>query len=131
MADLDQQQPNQQQPNQQQQSDLGTLTPWGWVPARAMSNLWQLLITEPEMSPPAERSVADYAGAPMDVLAGLLHRLGMPIPGAAAPYNLNVWRPAASVPFSSQNIRGLLDSLSSANPPTNALLRGSGRPGPL
>jgi hypothetical protein len=127
MADLDEKQPDQQQ----QQSGVGTLTPWGWVPARAMSNLWQLLITEPNMSPSAERSVADYAGAPMDAFAGLLHRLGMPIPGASAPYNLDVWRPAASVPLSSQNIRGLLDSLSSANPPTNALLRGGGRPGPL
>ena len=114
------------QPDQQQQSGVSTLTPWGWVSPDAMSNLWRLLTSGNDRPLP---DFANNAGAPMDAIASALHQIGLPIPGGPAPYNPDVWRPSSSVPLSSSNIRGLLDNLSSFDPPSlDTLLRAARRP---
>jgi hypothetical protein len=114
------------QPDQAQQSGVSTLTPWGWVSPDAMSNLWRLLTSDNGQPLP---DFAKTAGAPMDAIASALHQIGVPIPGGPAPFDPGVWRPAASVPLGSQNIRGLLDNLSSFDPPSlDALLRAARRP---
>ena len=84
-----------------------------------------------------KQGVADTLGAPVDGLAWALHMMGVPIsgdefygggtfnrgPGTGRP----TWTPGPSVPFGSQNIRGMID-----NPPNisvDQLLRAMRRPG--
>jgi hypothetical protein len=82
-----------------------------------------------------KQGVAETLGAPVDALAWALHAMGAPIsgdkyygggsfnraPGSGQP----TWTPGPSVPFGSQNIRGMLD-----NPPSlDAVLRTLRRPG--
>jgi hypothetical protein len=81
-----------------------------------------------------KQGIAENLGAPVDAAAWALMKLGVPIPRAPTdtPYmatapngSRGTWAPAASVPFSSQNIRGMLD-----NPPSlDAVLRALRRPG--
>jgi hypothetical protein len=83
---------------------------------------------------PSKQDVADTLGAPIDGMAWMLHRMGLPVPGSLGPAdaitqsingNPNVWRPSSSVPLGSQDIRGMLD-----NPPSlDAVLRAMRRPG--
>ena len=82
-----------------------------------------------------KQGVAETLGAPVDALAWALHAMGAPIsgdkyygggsfnraPGSGQP----TWTPSASVPFGSQNIRGMID-----NPPSwDTVLRTLRRPG--
>jgi len=84
-----------------------------------------------------KQGVAETLGAPVDALAWALHMMGAPIsgdkfygggsfnraPGSGEP----TWTPGPSVPFGSQNIRGMID-----NPPNisvDQLLRAMRRPG--
>jgi len=82
-----------------------------------------------------KQGVAETLGAPVDALAWALHAMGAPIsgdkfygggsfnraPGSGQP----TWTPGPSVPFGSQNIRGMID-----NPPSwDAVLRTLRRPG--
>jgi hypothetical protein len=82
----------------------------------------------------SKQDVAETLGAPVDMAAWALMKLGVPIPRAPTetPYmatapngSRGTWAPAASVPFGSQSIRGMLD-----NPPSwDAILRALRRPG--
>ena len=81
-----------------------------------------------------KQGLAENLGAPVDATAYALMKLGVPIPRAPTdtPYmatapngSRGTWAPAASVPFGSQSIRGMLD-----NPPSwDAILRAMRRPG--
>jgi hypothetical protein len=81
-----------------------------------------------------KQSLAENLGAPVDAASYALMKLGLPIPRAPTdtPYaypgptgSRGTWAPAASVPFGSQSIRGMLD-----NPPSlDAVLRALRRPG--
>jgi hypothetical protein len=56
---------------------------------------------------PSKQDVADSLGGPVDAMAWLLHRMGLPVPGSVQPAdaltqringNPDVWRPSARVP---------------------------------
>jgi hypothetical protein len=70
-----------------------------------------------------KQGVADTLGAPVDGMAWMLHRMGLPVPGGIGQAdaitrtingNPEVWRPSASVPLGSTDIRGMLDNAPSA-----------------
>jgi hypothetical protein len=134
MADLDEklrpiasQIPQQATPPDQQQQPR-YLTPMGWMAPDTLSNLWRLLMTP--LPPPLTENLANIAGAPVDSLASALHQMGLSVPGGPGPDG--VWRPSASIPLGSQQIRGLLDYQPSFNPPSlDTLLRAARRPGLL
>jgi hypothetical protein len=79
-----------------------------------------------------KQDIAETLGAPVDMAAWALMKLGLPIPRAPTltPYSASdgsrsTWAPSASVPLGSQNIRAMLD-----NPPSlDAMLRAMRRPG--
>jgi hypothetical protein len=84
----------------------------------------------------ALNAVAGTFGAPVDALGWAFHRMGLPIPGSMGGDNQNwlmksptngqpTWQPDASVPLSSQNIRGMMDNA----PSWDAMLRAMRRPG--
>jgi hypothetical protein len=81
-----------------------------------------------------KQGIAENLGAPVDMAAWALMKLGVPIPRAPTntPYMASApdgsrgyWAPAASVPFGSQNIRGMIDNA----PSLDAILRAMRRPG--
>jgi hypothetical protein len=80
-----------------------------------MDNLWASLPTREDW----KQGTAETFGAPVDMAAWALMKLGVPIPRAPTntPYMASApdgsrgyWAPAASVPLSSQNIRSMLDN---------------------
>jgi hypothetical protein len=84
---------------------------------------------------PSREAVAGTLGAPVDGLAWALHRMGLPISGDVSyggsglgnttPGGQPTWAPGPNVPFSSQNILGMMN-----NPPSwDAILRAMRRPG--
>jgi hypothetical protein len=84
---------------------------------------------------PSRHDVADTFGAPVDAMAWLLHRMGLPISGDKS-YGGNAFNrapgsgeptctPGPTVPFGSQYLRNALD-----NPPSmDAVLQALRRPG--
>jgi hypothetical protein len=83
---------------------------------------------------PSKQDVAETLGAPVDMAAWALMKLGVPIPRAPTntPYMASApdgsrgyWAPSASVPFGSQNIRGMIDNA----PSWDAIARALRRPG--
>jgi hypothetical protein len=84
---------------------------------------------------PSREAVAGTLGAPADGIAWALHRMGLPISGDVsyggsglgntAPGGQPTWAPGPNVPFSSQNILGMMN-----NPPSwDAIYRAMRRPG--
>src|SRR5450631_4469948 len=84
---------------------------------------------------PSRQAVASTLGAPVDALAWAAHRMGLPISGdvsygGSGLGNTGIggqptWAPGPNVPFSSQNILGMMN-----NPPSwDAILRAMRRPG--
>jgi hypothetical protein len=84
---------------------------------------------------PSREAVAGTLGAPADGIAWMLHRMGLPISGdvsygGSGLGNTGIngqptWAPGPNVPFSSQNILGMMN-----NPPSwDAILRAARRPG--
>jgi hypothetical protein len=84
---------------------------------------------------PSRQAVAGTLGAPADGIAWALHRMGLPISGDVSyggsglgnttPGGQPTWAPGPNVPFSSQNILGMMN-----NPPSwDAILRAMRRPG--
>jgi hypothetical protein len=104
-------------------------------PPPAQTNPMGMLASFMPSQEALKQGVADTLGAPVDALAWALHTMGVPIsgdkfygggafnraPGSGQP----TWTPSQSVPFGSQNIRGMID-----NPPSwDAVLRTLRRPG--
>jgi hypothetical protein len=93
-----------------------------------MDNLWASLPTREDW----KQGTAETFGAPVDMAAWALMKLGVPIPRAPTntPYMASApdgsrgyWAPAASVPLSSQNIRSMLDNGPSLDAWLNAARR--------
>ena len=84
---------------------------------------------------PSREAVAGTLGAPADGIAWALHRMGLPISGDVsyggsglgntAPGGQPTWAPGPNVPFSSQNILGMMNNA----PSWDAILRAMRRPG--
>jgi hypothetical protein len=84
---------------------------------------------------PSREAVAGTLGAPADAIAWALHRAGLPISGDVsyggsglgntAPGGQPTWAPGPNVPFSSQNILGMMNNA----PSWDAILRAARRPG--
>src|SRR6266851_1776590 len=104
----------------------GTPSPAGWLPPDIVSSLLAALT-------PSKQDIAETLGAPVDLLGWAAHRAGLAVPGNEAPPEWTPalqggrqpWIPGASVPLSSQNIRGMLDN----PPPLDAFLQAMRRHG--
>ena len=85
------------------------------TPAAAPSSGWQdpwgNTLRVPTTRADFATGAANFLGGPVDTAAWFMHKMGVPIQGSRMFYsngNRAPWEPDASVPFSSQYIKGVL-----------------------